>query len=133
MSISAGDLLQGDYRRWFGCGVSPQTLRQSRTSAPEKRLVDRWRTRAQQGRDQNLENYKIYAAIDAAWDAGFRQTSQTLIGLIRDLAESSGDDPMTPIETARKWGLTHLIVDQKDPKTGKPTGRKMLSLPVMYG
>lgn len=100
---------------------------------PEKRLIDRWRARAQQGRDSNLENYKLYAAIDAAWDAGFRQTTQTLIGLIRDLSESSGENSTAAMDTARKWGMTHLIVDEKDPKTGKPTGKKVLSLPVMNG
>jgi len=99
----------------------------------EKRLVERWRARAQQGRDNNLENYKLYAAIDAAWDAGFRQTAQTLIGLIRDLSESSGEDSSAAMETARRWGFTHLITDEKDPKTGKPTGKKLLSLPVMHG
>jgi len=97
----------------------------------EKRLITRWRARAQMGRDFNLGQYRLYGAIDRAWDTGYRQTTQTIIGLIRDLSELGSDDDA--LVAAEKWGMSHLIVAEKDPKTGKETGRRLLNLPVMYG
>lgn len=97
---------------------------------PEKALIERWRSRAQAGRDQNLANYRVFAAIDQAWDAGFRQTTQAFVGMIRDLRESSGEE--SALTAAQNWGLTHLIRRKLDPKTGKETGTPVLDLPVMY-
>jgi hypothetical protein len=78
-----------------------------------------------------LGQFRLYGAIDRAWDAGFSQTSQTLVGLIRDLQELNGDEDA--ISAANKWGMTHLISREKDPKTGKETGNTLLNLPVFYG
>ena len=103
----------------------------AKIAPPEKRLIERWQSRAQSGRDRNLRDYKLYAAIDIAWDAGFRQTTQSIIGLIRDLNDSSGEEEA--LKTATQWGMTHLtktVVSQKD---GKPVSKTVLDLPVMYG
>lgn len=102
-------------------------------SDPIRKMIDRWRSRSQSGRDMNLSHYRLYAAIDRAWDIGFQQASQTLVGLIKDLSENSQDDDRAALSAANSWGMTHLITAEINPKTGKPTGKKLLNLPVMFG
>ena len=97
----------------------------------EKRLIARWRARAQMGRDFNLSQHRLYGAIDRAWDVGYRQTAQTIIGMIRDLSDMGQD--ADALQTAERWGMSHLMVAEKDMKTGYETGKTLLNLPVMYG
>ncbi len=91
-------------------------------------LMKRWRARAQQGRDENLHHYKVFAALDHCWESGFRQTTQTMMGMLRDLTEASGKD-VDAVTVAENWGMTHLIQEVKDPKTDKLT--RQLDFPVM--
>ena len=83
------------------------------------------------GRDFNLSQHRLYGAIDRAWDCGYRQTAQTIVGLIRDLSETGSD--ADALVAAERWGMSHLLVPEKDAKTGKETGKTLLNLPVMYG
>lgn len=97
----------------------------------EQQLIKRWRDRAQGGRDQNLVHHRLYSSIDQAWDKPFSQTTASIIGMLRDLQELNGDTDAAVV--AQKWGMSHLIVPEKDAKTGKETGRKLLNLPVFHG
>lgn len=92
------------------------------------RMIKRWRARAQQGRDMNLKNYKLYQAIDHCWDSGLRQTTQTMMSMLRDLTDSGGKD-VDAVAVAKSWDMQHLISIQKDPKTGKDS--PVLDFPVM--
>jgi hypothetical protein len=102
-------------------------------SLPARRLINRWRDRAQAGRDVNLASWKLYAAIDRAWDVGYRQATQTIVGLLMDLAEMNPTDDKAVMNAAETWGMTHLIKDEIDPKTNRKTGGKLLNLPTMFG
>lgn len=124
--ISAQDLVR--YR------LDPASLRlrfDTDTPGPaETRLIKRWAARAQQGRDWNLQHYKLYLAIDHAWDADFYQSSQTLVGLLKDLSETKNMEDA--VRTAQSWNMPHLVCAATDPKTGLPTGGQTLNLPVLY-
>lgn len=79
----------------------------------------------------NLQQHRMFTAIDQAWDSGFTQTTATMARMVKDLSEI-GDDTQA-IEVARKWGMTHLIAPEKDPKSGKPTGKEILNIPTFFG
>ena len=95
----------------------------------EQQLVNRWRSRVQGGRDFNLLHYKTFLAIDRALDSDFYQTTQTLIGLLKDLADARNQE--SAVEVVNTWGMPHLLESDIDEKTGKATGKKRLSLPVL--
>lgn len=96
----------------------------------EKLLVQRWRNRAQAGRDFCYRHYQTYLAIDRAWDANFYQSTQTLIGFLHELSLMEGAEHVESI--AQKWNMTHLLVPEQDPKTGAGTGRRTINVPTMY-
>lgn len=96
----------------------------------EQKLINRWRARAQAGMDWNWRQHQVYLAIDRAWDAGFYQSTQTLIGFIKDLSQSKNE--AEAITVAKRWQMTHLLSPDRDPKTGAPTGKTSLSLPVFF-
>lgn len=95
----------------------------------EQQLVRRWQARAQAGRDFNLTHYKVFLAIDRALDSDFYQTTQTLIGLLKDLAAAKDQEAAKSV--VNTWNMPHLLEDDVDPKTGVSTGKKRLSLPVL--
>jgi hypothetical protein len=91
------------------------------------RLAYRVRTRVQDGILNNFRTYKIFHAIDQAWDVPFKQVSPTLM---QSLAEHKFDESV--LNAATEWGYTHLIQDDIDEKTGKPTGKKKFSVPTFF-
>lgn len=101
----------------------------SEMTPAEQRLVDRWKQRAQGGRDFNLLHYKVFLAIDRALDSDFYQTTQTLMGLLKDLADTK--DQEAAVSVVNTWGMPHLLTPDIDPKTGLATGKKILSLPAL--
>lgn len=115
--------------------LDPESLRarfdrdENLLSPAERRLRDRWRQRAQAGRDFSLTHYKYWLAIDRTLDSDFMQTTQTLVSLLKDLSVSKNmEDAVSAVEA---WGMTHLLESEMDPKTGAATGRKTLSVPVL--
>lgn len=115
-------------------GLDPKGL-QVRFDTPtpgpkEKALIDRWRARVQAGREWNLQHYRVFLAIDRAWDSDFYQSSQTLASCLKDITEQKNEEDALAV--ARKWKMTHLIVSDIDPKTQKPTGKSRLHLPTLY-
>lgn len=97
-------------------------------SEKEEALKKRWATRAQRGQQWNLRNYKLFLAIDRAWESGFSQATQSLIGMLRDMSDARHTEDA--LDAAKRWGMSHLIVDVTDPKTNKSV--KGLSIPAMY-
>lgn len=122
-------------QRLVNLKLDPASLRlrfdrdRSLMTVSEQKLVDRWKQRAQGGRDFNLIHYKTYLAIDRALDSDFYQTTQTLIGLLKDLAGAK--DQEAAMSVVNTWNMPHLLEDDLDAKTGQPTGKKRLSLPVL--
>jgi len=91
-------------------------------------LWNRIRSRVQEGMDRNFRDWKTYYALDQAWDTPFRQISPTLIASLID----SNPDEDTVYKQLQDWGLTSLIEQQKDPRTGADTGKKVFNLPIFF-
>lgn len=122
-------------------GLSEDSLKRTFTSENKsdklQRLYDRIRDHYQTGIDSNWKNYKLYYAIDQAWNAPFHQATETLIRAIHTLHQSkSSEDKQRAEKTIhsvlKDWGLAHIITEETDPKTGKPTGRKLLRFNQFY-
>ena len=107
----------------------PYPFTSQQHTAPDDitRCAYRVRTRVQDGILNNFRNYKIFYAIDQAWDAPFKQVTPTLV---QALAADKFDEGV--MHAAEEWGYTHLITEEKDEKTGKPTGKKKMSLPTFF-
>ncbi len=128
------------------CGITNASLREKFTaipypfsgqthtaSDPVTRCAYRVRTRVQDGILNNFQTFKIYYAIDQAWDVPFRQISPTLMqALACRLEEKDGKADESVYDQAKKWGYTFMLSDETDEKTGKPTGRKKMSLPTFF-
>lgn len=95
-------------------------------SQNQQSLKDLIRSRVQRGIDRSLTNWRIYYALDQAWDSPFHQTSATLM-------KTFMDDPPKTVDDANRvlkdFGLTHLMTDSVD-KSGKAT--KELDTPTFY-
>lgn len=91
------------------------------------RLIRRIRTRVQDGQANNFNGYKLYYAIDQAWDVPFKQVKETLLQTF-DVDEYTTD----VLDKAKAFGYTHLIYDITDDKTGKSTGKKGMNLPTFF-
>lgn len=126
--------------RLHAAGLTPEKLKPLFTAAVPsekiKALVDTIRNRIRRGVEQNIRDYRIYWAIDRAFDAPFYQVAYTqLMGLI----DQSKPDDKKVLSQLKDWGLTHLLPDVIDPKTGLPccdpgstTPRKAVSIPVFF-
>ena len=98
-----------------------------------KALVDQIRDTIQGGIERNRRDYRLFKAMDWAFEAPFYQVSYTqLKGLV-----SAGPDDKKVMETVNSWGLTHLLADQVDGEgktccgvDGKP--KKSLNVPVFF-
>lgn len=82
-----------------------------------KRLVNIIRTRCQDGRIMNFRDYRIYAAIDMAYDAPFNQVTPTLV---RNLIDKNTSYEET-LKAVKAWGLTqcNLFCNRTNPLNGK--------------
>ena len=98
----------------------------------EQRLIKRWRSRVEAGRQWNLTHYRLYHAIDRAWDSDFAQSSNTLVGCVREIADQK--DEAAALDVARKWRMTHLIDRGTvlDPKTSRNVNVERLHIPTLY-
>lgn len=78
-----------------------------------KPLIDRIRSRLQEGISNNLKNYKLFYALDLAWNTPLRQASYTLLqSLISKQADT--EDVKSALN---EWGLAHLITQDGTTKT----------------
>lgn len=98
-----------------------------------KQLVEQIRETIQNGINRNRTDYRLYKAMDWAYDTPFYQVSYTqLKGLL-----TSNPDQKQVMNAVNSWGLTHLLPDAFNPdgsaccdNTGKP--KKALNLPVFF-
>jgi len=93
-------------------------------------LWQRIRSRIQEGMNRNFIDYRLYHALDVAWETPFRQISPTLLGYFIERGDTLDDDQVQKMVT--ELGLTHLIDQELDSRTGKPTGKKTFNLPMFF-
>lgn len=104
-------------------------------SRPEvKKLVNRIRDMVRSGIDRNRQEYRLYKAMDWAYDSPFYQVSATqLRGLL-----SSSPDQNKVMSAVNSWGLTHMLPDMLDENgnvcchEGTNIPKKTLNLPVFF-
>lgn len=122
-------------------GITTEALRQKLSGNPltwsadgsqeegkRHALWNRIRSRISEGMNRNFETFKVYHALDQAWDMPFKQVSNTLLGMFIE------KDPNTEevYKQFQEWGLTHMVTQEIDQRTGKPTGKKVFNLPIFY-
>lgn len=90
-------------------------------------LLNRIRSRIMEGQTRNLSDFKLYYALDQAWDTSFRQITPTLLSTFID----SDPNNETVYKTFQDWGLTSMITDIPDPNTPGKT-MKQLNLPTFF-
>lgn len=78
------------------------------------RLIRRIKNRIQGGRDYNISNFRIYHALDAAWDLPLKQITPTMLLSLIDKKQ----DPQAIFDTLTSWGLdpNDVLVEIPDPK-----------------
>lgn len=96
-----------------------------------KALVNTIQDIVRDGIRRNRRDYRLFKAMDWAYDAPFYQISYTQL---RGLLSNKPDDKKV-LETINSWGLTHLLADEVD-ATGKVCcdaaglPKKIINLPV---
>lgn len=103
----------------------PRAERSDEVNALIQRMVNRCRG----GRDMNLERYKVFRAVDVAWDSAFEQITPTLLSAISD---KSPDDPSVA-EILKDAGLdiNQVVVETPDPKTPNKSSKRVV-VPAFY-
>lgn len=91
-------------------------------------LRNRIRARIQEGVNRNLSEGRHYYALDQAWDKPFQQITPTLLQSLMD--KDAESEEVNRIVTG--WGLAHMLTEDKDAKTGRPTGKKRLNVPMFF-
>jgi hypothetical protein len=81
-----------------------------------QQLVERFRNRAQGGRDLNLESYQVYHAMDQAWDSAFKQITPTLLSTLVDKNLTSEE----LYKTLSGWGLDPREIVSEIPDNKSP-------------
>lgn len=124
--LEASGLTQAKLKSYFS---DPQA------ETPARKLLDEIRDEIQDGVSRNLKDYRIFWAIDRAFDTPFYQLSYTkLKGLLSRKADSK-----EILKQVKDWGLVHLLPNEIDPATGKvcceagtSNPKKTLNLPVFF-
>jgi hypothetical protein len=119
-------------------GVTEETLKAKLSGNPltwkadEGRVAlwQRIRSRIQEGMNRNFQDYRIYHALDLAWETPFRQISPTLLAYFIERGDTLDDGEVQRMVS--DLGLTHLIDQELDSRTGKPTGKKTFNLPMFF-
>lgn len=91
------------------------------------KLTKRICNRIRGGRDYNLTNYRIYQALDAAWDLPLKQITPTMLRQLLDKQQ----EPTAVIDTLKSWGIdpAEVLIEVPDPKDPTQT-QKAVSLPA---
>lgn len=93
------------------------------------RLRRRIRSRIQGGRDFNLSNYRMFHALDTAWDMPLKQITPTMLMSLLD----KNQEPQTVINTLQSWGIDpdEALIEVPDPKSPDKTQKKV-SIPAFF-
>lgn len=118
--LEAHQLTQENLEKWLA--MDPLNV----PAGPFGNMIHRIRSRIQEGMSRNFSEYKLFFALDQAWNTPFRQVTPTLV---QQFLEGNPSEE-TCAKAAADWGLTHLIEERTDPKTGQKV--KAFSLPTFY-
>lgn len=122
--------LKTDYNSLVGGAFVGQTVANLQDQGDNERKVAnlrrRIRSRIQEGMDRNFRDFRTYYALDVAWDTPFRQINPTLLQNFLD-QDPNQEDVYKQVES---WGLSSLIEEKDDPKTGKKI--KTFNYPVFF-
>src|SRR5690348_12645159 len=96
-------------------GITPESLKSKLAGNPltwnaEDGRVALWqrvRSRIQEGMNRNFQDYRIYHALDLAWETPFRQISPTMLAYFIERGDTLDDGEVQKMVT--DLGLTHLI------------------------
>lgn len=93
-----------------------------------KDLVQLLRDRIDEGRRLNLTDYKLWWAMDVAYDVPFRQTTTTMLTSLMDRASRQDLSSEKVKEYFNQWGLSQFLKETEN------DGKKCTSvdLPVMF-
>lgn len=123
-------LTQDNLKKWLfsDFSLTPMADASDPEAMKRSRLRNRIRSRITENLNRNFTEGKHYHALDVAWDTPFRQVTPTLLQSIMDKDLSS--DEVNRIVSS--WGLAHLIEEEHDPKSGQPTGKKKVNIPIFF-
>lgn len=118
-------------------GLTQEKLKSALTDpkkgTPQYKLTQEICEEIRDGVSRNLRDYRIYWAIDRAFDTPFYQLSYTKL---RGLLSKTSDDKAV-LEQVKNWGLVHMLPNKIDEKGcvckdshGQPI--KSLNLPVFF-
>lgn len=127
-------LTEDNLRQWFDGDPKSWPLKRDNQGEPDLRtaedrrinLQNRIRSRIQEGMQRNWEDYRVFSALDKAWDQPFYQISPSILAQFVD-SDPNSEDVKRQLDS---WGLAHLLVEEVDPKSGKAI--KKLNLPVFF-
>lgn len=113
-------------------GITESKLRELFTAEKKtekiERLIKRIAGRFQDGIQNNWKHWKLYHAIDEAWDAPFTQAT---VSLMKSVANKDVNNDAV-YSVVKDFGLSHLVSEDRDSKTDKPNGKKKFNLPVFF-
>jgi hypothetical protein len=87
------------------------------------RLRNRIRTRIINGREENFANFRLYHALDLAWDTPFKQVTPTLLQKLLD----GEPDEKKVMEALASWGISdsEMFTTYEDPKSAGKMVKKL--------
>jgi hypothetical protein len=96
-------------------------------------LVNRIRSRVQEGQTRNLTSWRYWYALDLAFDTSFRQINPTLLNSLLKEGDNTDGDKGDLMKKIGAFGLSDevFVRDEKD-KTGKSTGKKIVNAPAFF-
>src|SRR5512133_3766516 len=115
------------------CGVSSAAYKKLFTLPPAdrppalQRLIELISERIRAGRDNNLRDYKAYAAIDLAYEAPFNQTTPTIVQSIVNKKMNAEET----LKTLKAWGLSEEDLFTKI-KLDNGATKLLLNPPVFF-
>jgi hypothetical protein len=121
----AGDPMGMDPALGMVNSSDPAELKDQKEKAAS--LLRRIRSRVQEGMNRNFADFKLYHALDLAWDTPFRQVSPTLLQQLMD----ANPNEEKIYKAFQDWGLTHLISERLDPKDSTKKIRE-LNVPLFF-
>lgn len=116
--------------------ITPKDLRKKFDAGRKKKkgdkiesLVQLLRDRVDEGRRQNLTDYRLWWAMDVAYDVPFRQTTTSMLSSLMERMGRNDLSSEQTKETFNQWGLAHLVKTTKN-EDGKTCHN--VDLPVMF-
>ena len=96
-------------------------------------LVNRMRSRVQEGQTRNLKSWRYWYALDLAFDTSFRQINPTLLNSLLKEGDQKFDAGDKVFDKLKSYGLTDdvFVRDEVD-KDGKSTGKRIVNAPAFF-